>query len=63
MTGCGTLYWMAPEVIKGESYNQVEVPRSAMSPAFHVPFFLLSTHCRSWVLFQSVDAYAYGMCL
>ena len=33
MTGCGTLYWMAPEVIRGEAYN------------------------------QSVDVYAYGMCL
>ena len=33
MTGCGTLYWMAPEMIKGDKYN------------------------------QSVDVYAYGMCL
>ena len=33
MTGCGTLYWMAPEMIKGDTYN------------------------------QSVDVYAYGMCL
>eukprot|EP01050_Picozoa_sp_SAG11_P008673 SAG11_NODE_774_length_7236_cov_2.593807_11_plen_35_part_00 len=22
MTGCGTLYWMAPELIKGEVYNE-----------------------------------------
>ena len=33
MTGCGTLYWMAPEVLKGDVYN------------------------------ESVDVYAFAMCL
>ena len=31
MTGCGTLYWMAPEVLKGDVYNEgVDVYAFAM---------------------------------
>ena len=31
MTGCGTLYWMAPEILKGEVYNEkVDVYAFAM---------------------------------
>ena len=33
MTGCGTLYWMAPELIKGDKYNEsVRAPATSGMP-------------------------------